>query len=73
MGQYISACLYDLYMLTKLYFKDKRIGQIVDETDISILPLLNPDSYEEDTPGSCSRTAGMLNARGKDLDQDFPT
>ena len=43
------------------------------ETDISILPSLNPDGYEEASPGSCSRTAGMLNARGKDLDQDFPT
>ena len=53
--------------------QDKRIQKIVDETDISILPSLNPDGYEKANTGSCSRRAGMMNAAGKDLDQDFPS
>ena len=55
------------------YFQDKRIRKIVDKTDISILPSLNPDGFEKASPGSCSRRAGMFNAGGKDLDRDFPT
>ena len=45
----------------------------MDSTDISILPSINPDGFAKAKLGSCTRKVGMLNAEGKDLDQDFPS
>ena len=56
--------------------QDPRITRIIDETDISILPSLNPDGFDRATPGACSGTgkqAGMYNEGDKDINQDFPT
>eukprot|EP00091_Calanus_sinicus_P006621 TRINITY_DN17317_c0_g1_i1.p1 TRINITY_DN17317_c0_g1~~TRINITY_DN17317_c0_g1_i1.p1 ORF type:complete len:202 (-),score=25.10 TRINITY_DN17317_c0_g1_i1:74-679(-) len=58
------------------YDVDKRIRKIIDETDISIVPSLNPDGFDRATRGSCSGTgklAGMFNEGDVDLNRDFPT
>jgi len=58
------------------YAVDERIRKIVDETDISILPSLNPDGFDRADRGSCSGTgklAGRFNEGDKDLNRDFPT
>lgn len=58
------------------YEVDERIRKIIDETDISILPSLNPDGYDQATRGSCSGTgksAGNYNDGDIDLNKDFPT
>jgi len=58
------------------YDADKRIRKIIDETDISILPSLNPDGFDRATKGSCSGTGkltGAHNEGGMDLNRDYPT
>lgn len=50
------------HLLTN-YDSDSRITSLVDETDISIVPLMNPDGYEAIT---------RANANGVDLNRNFP-
>jgi len=56
--------------------KDERVDRILRETDIHILPSLNPDGFQIATKGVCS---GYLNGTGrhngnfKDLNRSFPS
>jgi carboxypeptidase D len=52
------------YLLTN-YGTDPQATNIVDEVDLWIVPLMNPDGYDK-----ASRTRG--NANGVDLNRDFP-
>ena len=49
---------------------------MIDTTDISILPSVNPDGFDKAQEGECSGTgqvSGSTNGNGVDLNNDFPT
>ncbi|XP_075219466.1 carboxypeptidase D svr [Lycorma delicatula] len=57
------------------YGEDKRITKLVNSTDIYLMPSMNPDGFELSVAGSCDSTSdysGRGNARGVDLNRDFP-
>ena len=52
------------------------ITQLVDTTDITIIPTINPDGFDRGTEGACSGgdyETGRYNEGNKDLNRDFPT
>ena len=58
-----------------LCVQDPRITRLVDSTDISLLPSLNPDGWDRATEGECSgtgRVSGAANDNGVDINTDFP-
>jgi hypothetical protein len=55
--------LYFLQHLLEQYQKEGRITQLVNNSEIFIMPSMNPDGFELGTRG---------NARGKDLNRNFP-
>lgn len=62
--------------LLMAYGIDKRITKMIDTTDISILPSVNPDGFDKAQEGECSGTgqvSGSTNGNGVDLNNDFPT
>ncbi|CAH2093466.1 unnamed protein product [Euphydryas editha] len=57
------------------YGKDDRITKLVNTTDIHLMPSLNPDGFEASKEGSCESLkdyVGRSNAKGVDLNRDFP-
>jgi len=58
-----EMCLYFIDELLNDYGADPRITSLVDETEIWIVPLMNPDGREAATRG---------NAHGVDLNRNFP-
>ncbi|MBN3320994.1 CBPD Carboxypeptidase, partial [Atractosteus spatula] len=55
------------------YGADRRLTRLVDETDIYIMPSMNPDGFEKSREGDCQGEAGgRENAKGKDLNRSFP-
>lgn len=60
------------YLLTR-YEEDPRIAELVNSTDIYILPSMNPDGFERSKEGDCEGDhGGRDNARNKDLNRSFP-
>jgi len=62
--------------LVMAYGLDPKITQLVDTTDISLLPSINPDGFSVASLGTCNgigKKAGMFNQEDKDLNLDFPT
>ncbi|XP_059612499.1 carboxypeptidase D isoform X2 [Phlebotomus argentipes] len=62
------------YLLTN-YGLVPEVTQLVDSTDIFLMPSLNPDGFEFSKEGSCESPqnyAGRYNAAGVDLNRDFP-
>ncbi|XP_043974621.1 carboxypeptidase D [Gambusia affinis] len=60
------------YLLTK-YGEEDRITQLVNSTDIYIMPSMNPDGFEKSREGDCNGdNGGRNNARNKDLNRSFP-
>lgn len=60
------------YLLTK-YGEEERITELVNSTDIYIMPSMNPDGFEKSTEGDCSGGhGGRNNAKNKDLNRSFP-
>ncbi|KAI7800654.1 carboxypeptidase D [Triplophysa rosa] len=53
------------------YGKNAAITRLINETRIVILPSINPDGRELAKENDCNSTAGMTNAHGKDLNNDF--
>ena len=51
---------------------DSRARQIVDSTNIFIMPTMNPDGFEAAHEGDCTGVKGRPNANGQDLNRDFP-
>lgn len=68
--------IYLIQYLCDNYNKNSTVKQLVDTTNIFILPSLNPDGFEAATEGSCSpediKNSGRYNGNGKDLNRDFP-
>jgi carboxypeptidase D len=58
-----EMCLYFIDMLLTNYTSDARLSNLVDNTDISIMPLMNPDGLE---------LRSRYNATGFDLNRSFP-
>ncbi|XP_028274597.1 carboxypeptidase D [Parambassis ranga] len=60
------------YLLTK-YGEETRISELVNSTDIYIMPSMNPDGFEKSREGDCSgETGGRNNAKDMDLNRSFP-
>uniref|UniRef100_W4VRN2 Putative carboxypeptidase d n=1 Tax=Corethrella appendiculata TaxID=1370023 RepID=W4VRN2_9DIPT len=62
------------YLLSN-YGKNQEITNLIDKTDIFLMPTMNPDGYARSKEGSCESPAnyfGRYNAAGVDLNRDFP-
>ena len=59
----MELCLKLVQLLTSSYGTDPQITNLVNDVEIWIMPLMNPDGY---TAG------GRYNAQGRDLNRDFP-
>lgn len=60
------------YLLTK-YGVEARISELVNNTDIYIMPSMNPDGFERSTEGDCiGDDGGRGNAKQIDLNRSFP-
>jgi len=52
------------------------ITELVDTTDITIIPTMNPDGFDRGTEGACSGAdyaTGRFNEENIDLNRNFPT
>lgn len=61
--------------LLQNYGKNERVTRLVNNTDIFLMPSLNPDGFEKSEEGKCdSKTdfSGRENANHVDLNRDFP-
>jgi carboxypeptidase D len=61
-----------IYHLLSSYGKDTRLTQLVDTTNIFIMPTANPDGFESVQEGSCITSHGRNNANNVDLNRNFP-
>lgn len=62
------------YLLDR-YGKDDRISRLVNQTDIYLMPSMNPDGFENSVEGKCESKedfSGRENANRVDLNRDFP-
>ena len=64
--------LYLAEYLLKNYGKDNRVTEIVDTTEIYLMPSMNPDGFEKSPEGFCGGSYGRKNGNGQDLNRDFP-
>ena len=58
-------CLEFIKYLTAGYSSDTEIQNLINTTEIWIMPLMNPDGYDENSPQ-------RFNANGDDLNRSFP-
>ncbi|XP_051521025.1 carboxypeptidase D-like [Myxocyprinus asiaticus] len=65
-----------IYLLEHLlagYGDDPRVTELVNSTDIYIMPSMNPDGFERSVEGDCvGRDEGRYNAKNIDLNRSFP-
>ncbi|KYM95838.1 Carboxypeptidase D [Cyphomyrmex costatus] len=57
------------------YGKNDRITWLVNQTDIYLMPSMNPDGFEKSVEGKCDSNddfSGRENANHVDLNRDFP-
>lgn len=60
------------YLLAK-YGEDPRVSELVNNTDIYIMPSMNPDGFEKSVEGDCEGdSGGRNNAKDMDLNRSFP-
>ncbi|KAM7399419.1 hypothetical protein PAMP_018692 [Pampus punctatissimus] len=60
------------YLLAK-YGEEPRITELVNTTDIYIMPSMNPDGFEKSEEGECNGNTGARNnAKDNDLNRSFP-
>ena len=60
------------YLLTR-YGEDPRVTDLVNSTDIYVMPSMNPDGFEKSKEGDChGKNGGRENAKNLDLNRSFP-
>lgn len=61
------------HLLSK-YGEEPRVTELVDTTDVHIMPSMNPDGFERSIEGDCggSNGGGRNNAKNMDLNRSFP-
>ncbi|XP_049952282.1 carboxypeptidase M isoform X1 [Schistocerca serialis cubense] len=64
--------LHLIHYLVTSYHTDPYIKWLLDNTRIHILPSMNPDGFEVAREGQCDGGQGRYNARGFDLNRNFP-
>ncbi|CAL1541309.1 unnamed protein product [Lymnaea stagnalis] len=64
--------LYLAQYLLQNYGVDPRVTYLVDNTDIHLMPSMNPDGFEISREGDCSTAYGRPNSNGQDLNRNFP-
>jgi carboxypeptidase D len=67
--------LYLIQHLLTNYGPDEEVTRLVNNTEIHILPSMNPDGFAIAKEGDCpgfDLKSGRLNAHNKDLNRDFP-
>ena len=65
--------IYLIQYLCDNYGHDDRVSNLVNSTDIYIIPSMNPDGFEQSVEGSCDGSdSGRHNANDVDLNRDFP-
>ncbi|XP_072548111.1 carboxypeptidase D [Salminus brasiliensis] len=68
-----QVLVYLIEHLLASYGEDPRVTELVNNTDISIMPSMNPDGFERSVEGDCSGYAGgRNNAKDIDLNRSFP-
>lgn len=68
-----QVLVYLVEYLLASYGEDPRITELVNTTDIYIMPSMNPDGFEKSTEGDCTgESGGRNNARNIDLNRSFP-
>ncbi|MCI4385837.1 hypothetical protein PGIGA_G00055340 [Pangasianodon gigas] len=59
--------------LLRSYGDNQRVTELINSTDIFIMPSLNPDGFEKSVEGDCGGQAGgRNNAKDLDLNRNFP-
>ncbi len=68
-----QVLIYLLEDLLEKYGEQPRVTELVDSTDIYIMPSMNPDGFEKSTEGDCmGKEEGRNNAKNVDLNRSFP-
>jgi len=58
--------------LLENYGKNTRVTNLIDKTNIYIMPSMNPDGFEESKEGQCDGVVGRPNHNKVDLNRNFP-
>uniref|UniRef100_A0A672STH2 Carboxypeptidase D n=1 Tax=Sinocyclocheilus grahami TaxID=75366 RepID=A0A672STH2_SINGR len=68
-----QVLIYLLEYLLEKYGEEPRVTELVDSTDIYIMPSMNPDGFEKSKEGDCTgKDEGRNNAKNLDLNRSFP-
>lgn len=64
--------LHMILYLVQNYNNDYYVRWLLDNTRIHLMPSMNPDGFEVAAEGTCQGGQGRYNARGFDLNRNFP-
>ncbi|XP_074640654.1 carboxypeptidase D-like isoform X2 [Tubulanus polymorphus] len=64
--------IYLIQHLLDNYEHDPAVKDLVDSTNIYIMPSMNPDGFETATVGDCTGVRGRRNGQNVDLNRNFP-
>ncbi|XP_033832557.1 carboxypeptidase D [Periophthalmus magnuspinnatus] len=68
-----QVLVYLIEYLLANYGEEQRVSELVNTTDIYIMPSMNPDGFEKSKEGDCAgNNGGRNNAKDFDLNRSFP-
>lgn len=68
-----QVLVYLIEYLLDNYGQEQRVTELVNTTDIYIMPSMNPDGFEKSKEGDCiGQNKGRNNAKNHDLNRSFP-